>query len=357
MLVEDFQRLARKLTENDEAARVQRFLESFRDALLNLQSSPADISFQEKVASARNKFLNSFRNMFENISESEMDRIASLGGLPYFTDSMIEDIEDVFVNNAMTPAVAAQFVSNFAAQRGAFIEKVKANYINFQHLGFSDDSPQENEAEVAFTLPRKFFENKLDNLTKRLTVIDRMIKHICEVNGEGRAGVEIRSISTSDPTFWIATSVKVAIALGLMVSWALDQIKKAAEIDLLRAQTENLKSDAAKTLAAQFEEITKAEIERAISERLAAEFGDSPRGRQNELKNERRIVLESILAMIERGVTIEIKAPIEPPTQNEDEIDHSVADLSSELREIARTLRFPPPSPNPLVQLPQAPGD
>jgi hypothetical protein len=169
--------------------------------------------------------------------------------------------------------------------------------------------------------------------------------------------IEIGEISTTDPIIFLILNPITVAMLGKAVSWSLDQWKKVEEIRKLRADTakisagsEGVLDDMVVEYDARINKLIDAQIG-AKAALLSAPVVDA--GRQNELNNAFVFALKSLVAHVERGMTVEIKYLPSPAGQEEADSPQSAA--FNDLAEVLPALVFPPASPAPIVALPKAP--
>jgi hypothetical protein len=164
--------------------------------------------------------------------------------------------------------------------------------------------------------------------------------------------VEVHQISSSDPTFVFGLNPATIATIGVTVSWLLAKWKDIEEIRKVRAETKKLGIESAlKSFDDRIDAVIKEGIEKRTTELISNFTGDA--GRKNELENHLIWAMRSLLARIERGMTIEIRV-----TPNEPDSVSSVSmgmDVSLQnIDRISRTLRFQPPPENPVLELPPA---
>jgi len=140
-----------------------------------------------------------------------------------------------------------------------------------------------------------------------------------------------------------------------VVTWALDTWERAERIRKLRTEARSLEpsdDDIEKFFGSKIDQMVKEAIEEKTTELIGT---DKPTGRKAELRNDLDWALESLLARIERGMTVEIRF-LPPPAPAEDEPDDPKTQKLREafdiIKETAPKLSFPPPDPNPVLQLP-----
>jgi hypothetical protein len=228
-------------------------------------------------------------------------------------------------------------------------------------LGFKQSSLEPGTAEVGFLLPRSLFNNHLSDLIRELRDVQRIIRAFSEVATGSVEEVEVRDISTSDPQFFFGLSIATTAALGAAVTWALNTWHQVEKIRKARVEVKNIDVFSESEIDSLFDSKIKEKINIAVEKKVSELVPDdgSP-GRAKEQKTDLKWALESILAHVERGVTIEVRFLPPSPREATESADPpiSVEPLPAEfkaLQEIQRGLVFPPVKDSPIMQLPAPP--
>jgi uncharacterized protein with von Willebrand factor type A (vWA) domain len=105
----------------DRQLGLQTSLESIGNALTSLASSPAQPQHQNALAQALTSFEAAAEKMKAAISQSQLAEIKAMGGEEFFDPSIAEKVKNSIQMNAMTPAVARDFVQDLASRRANFL--------------------------------------------------------------------------------------------------------------------------------------------------------------------------------------------------------------------------------------------
>lgn len=344
-----------KLLSANKRRRIQKLLDTVHSALNNLVASPSDPTRQREFSTALEALRVAIDKLRQDFQPTEMERISELVGGEDYLENIAETISQWMAENAATPAVAQERVGTLVQDRNAFVTNAEQLSESLKAVGIEAEELQPGEAEIGFLLPRELFMNEFDKLIKELHVVNRIIRAFSEVATGSAEKVEVRQISTTDPIFSLGMCAATIIAIGRAVTWALDTWKKVEEIRQIRAQTaqvEALKGSKFDDLLN--ESITKTietEVEKKVTELVDGSKADD--GRKNEQKIDLRWALESILARVERGMSVEIRLLPPPIKEAEDgEEPEKEPPEYQTLREVANALVFPSMTGDPVLDLP-----
>src|SRR3546814_739426 len=207
----------------------------------------------------------------------------------------------------MTPAVVEQELAKLVNQRTAYLGHLSAISSGLDALGIKVDGLEDGTAEVGFQLPRHLFRNEFEGLIKELHVIRRIIRAFSELATGSSEPIVVRQISTTDPLFYFEISPITIAKIGAVVTWALHTWKQVEEIRKLRAETSKHKSFTEEEIEGFFGEKIRKTIDDNISAKVTELLGpdDGRAGRREEQRNDLTWTLESILATVERGETVD----------------------------------------------------
>lgn len=131
----------------------------------------------------------------------------------------------------------------------------------------------------------------------------------------------------------------------------VEQIRK------VRAETANIKAFTKDEIEDFFGEKIKKQIDESISEKLEELLAnyEGKVDRKNELHVAAKKALQSLFSRIERGMIVEIRllAETTPEYQDDDgDSDSSETNLAGRVKAANAALMFPPPSDNPILEIP-----
>ena len=350
--------LANELLRQDKQYEIQPLLEGVAASIQNLSNSPQQSEMQVAVADSVASLKGTLESLAHIQTPADLKALQELHAQQYFTRYLVEAIEESVAENGMTPAVAEKFARSLVEERQEFLDYLENIANGLSALGFEPTKLEEGEAEVGFQLPRALFNNELSGLIDELRAVQRMVRTFSEVATGSAEPIEVRQISTSDPTFWLLLGYGTAHLIGRVTTWALDRWKTVEEIRNLREQTRKSGVFTKDEIEGMFDKKIKETVDQAIAdetEQLIAGSGADP-GRKNELRTAVKWALEALLGRIERGMTIEIRY-LPPPAANEEVLEGNEESVSAqqEMARIVSQLVFPAPSSHPVLKLPKLP--
>lgn len=161
MTVQKLYGILKFLETLDNKLGFQSSLEQVRTALENLVNSPAQPSYQSQLASALSSVESAASQIPSSIAPSQFAEIRAMGGEECFDPSIYEKIKNVVQTNAMTPAVARDYLKDFVSRRAAFLSVVRTALAGLEGLHVGTSEIQAGSADVAFLIPRDIFGNQL----------------------------------------------------------------------------------------------------------------------------------------------------------------------------------------------------
>jgi len=347
-------RLLAKLRDEDQTTGVARYLATLRQRMDQLASSPADTNAQTAVVEDASKLRQALAIANVRFSPEELAHATQLVGLNLFKPDMVDQFEEALAQNPATPAVARDFLTKIEQQRDAAANHVQHILSSGKELGWTNDEQEgEWEAEVGFKIPRDLFSNEFDRLIGEFRFLRRFLSNIAEIEGKALADIQLASLSTTDPLIVLGVAVVIAERVGKITKWALDCWKTLEEIRKIREETRKLKSFTEEEVEHIFGDKIRSEIDLAIeqkSKELASAVAEN--GRRHELENSFAMHLKEFLGRVERGMTVEIRLLASPAEPAGDDGDNE----TEAFQEMASSLRFPPPSPHPVLQITQQDG-
>lgn len=360
MNAERLRELVDRLLEAERTFSLQSKVDNAVNPLQQLANNPADTNLQSQVVQALSTLEDALVSYGESITPAEREALISIGAGPYFTTDFVSEVREQLANNGLTPAVVAQSFGTKRDQRRTFLELLQSLSSNLEGVGITRQSTEVGTAELGILIPRDLFHNELDPLSKELHTINRILAIFSEATTGKTASVQVRQISTSDPTFFLGMDVTVVAAIAASITWLLNTLKQALEIKEVwsKAKTVGFSDEELKV----FEEKAEKLIERHIEERVAELIPiDAKQGRQQELKNGLIWAHHSLLARIERGMTIDVRflPPPDPHADDDGDFEEEAHEADqrvafNQLAELAPQIEYPKPTGEALLKLPSA---
>ncbi len=334
---------------------IQNILNQALQNLTNIAQNPANQQFQNDFSANLERLRTGFAGALSEFTPAQLKLLYEIGAKPYFIDNFPSEIGAWMQENPLTPSVTQQKLQTFVSQRNEYIQRITQLRDGLEFIGMKATALESGDAELAILLPRELFANEFDELVKKLRDVNRVIRAFSEVATGSVEPITVRQISTSDPQFFLGMSVVTLAALGRAITWALDTWKKVEEIRNLRAQTKKLATPFAEA-EGMFEkkigEIIQQSVAKKIDELLGAPDGLA--GRVKEQRVHLEWALETLLAYIERGVTLEVTFKLPAPSPGEETASEQTEEAFQTLQQIAPHLTFPKIEENPILSLPSS---
>jgi hypothetical protein len=334
---------------------IQRKLNDLNSHLTNLAANPQQTDLQTQYASSFEALRKAMNDMAASFQPAQVRLLKEIGAEEYFSADIAADISRWIQENPISPAVTQQKVAELVTKRNSFLEDITQVRDRLKKLGVEPATLPPGETEIGFLIPRDLFHNRLDELIKELSVLNRVIRIFAEISTGSTPPIEVRQISTTDPLFFFGIDPVTAAAIGMVVAWALSQWKKVEEIRKLRSDTKRNTSFTDAEVKNFFDTKIESTIEAAVAEKITELLGEEKKapGRANERYKALEWALESVLARVERGMTVEIRF-VPPPAQGADEkgVVQPEPKEFAVLKETIPQLVFPPMDKVPVLELP-----
>ncbi len=348
------------LREIEEQYQIQSRIQNVLNALNNLTSNPQDQNFQAELPRHLDTLGEALAGVHNRIQPAQAPLLEEIGAYRFFGADIAGEIATVIRDNPATLAVARQQVERLTGERQSFLARIANVEEGLRGLNVRVNQLEPGNAEIGFQLPRKLFDNDFDGLIKELRDIRFIIRAVSEVVIGAAEPVEVRQISTSDPLFFFGINAAIIVALGGVVTWALDTWERVEKIRKIRREAQEIRAISDAEIEKFLTSKIKAEIDASVSEKIEEMLSQRihEAGRTHELKSHLNVALQSVLAHVERGMTVEIR--LSPPKPADpDEIGRAAEEqeLFQSLNTLRRQLRFPAVQDTPILQLPQTPAN
>jgi hypothetical protein len=328
----------------DNKLKLQTSLEAIASSLDNLVSAPAQPQYQSDLASGLTSFESAASRMAASMSPSQLAAVEAMGGEEFFDPSLFDKVKNSVQMNAMTPAVARDFVKDLAKRRATFLATVRSVRKGLESLGVQESGLQPGSADMAFLIPRGMFENQLGPFATELKFISRLIEHYSEAITGTAQEAQLEELSSSVPTVALVAAVPVVGAIAAVVNKFLEAWEKIERIRKVRVELTDMgiRRTAVDELTEEITTTVDEVVEESTELVLANYKGDG--GRRSELENGIRQVTQRLFGQIERGLTVEFRVKA---NANEEEPD--VQKSLETIETIASALKFPEVSKEPML--------
>ena len=289
------------------------------------------------------------------MTPAQWDFLGDLDAQPLFGGDLVQDIENKFATNGIMPAVVKAFVGELLTKRQKILENYRNILSNVEAIGLRIERLNAGEAEVGFTIPRSLFENSLAGLAGEFKFIDKVMIVFSEVVTGEREPAMVGELSTTDPLILVTAGVAVVAAVGKTVTWLLDRYEQTLRIRKLMAESAAI--GAPDSIQNEYKSLILKTINDGIDARISELLPNPSQPREQELSNGLRLVMQGMLARIERGMKVEIRflPPVDEKAETKVDADAAQKKKNAylELTSIQQKLNFPLELPSePVLALP-----
>ena len=266
--------------------------------------------------------------------------------ISFFLIRTVDEIESLIAKNPLTPVKVRDHVNTLKSQRAEFLVNLNNVSNGLAALGIKTSTLIPGETEIGFSIPRPLFDNELGGLVSELNTIKLMLNFFIEAVPDAKEKtITVRQISSSDPTLFFGMDPKVLIVIGATITWLLNTWKQSLDIRKIYqdARDKGISEDVLKSLKDEIQKKIDESIEEKVKELVPLEKRPA---RSHELAVGLSWAMRSLLARIERGLSVEIR--VLPPPVQKDTADKAVLDEDqtnqktfSEAGKIGAQLVFP----------------
>lgn len=359
MNVERMKSIFSELKNEITALNIVGYFQNVINQLQNQVNSPQEPSYQRELSQNRSKLedvltkapSNEFSPVWrKTLEELQFDK--------YFGLSLLQKVESVFSQNQITPASALDELKILFEKLKSISSSIDQVLSGLSNIKIEAEILKPGECEVGVLIPREAIKNTLGNLTKELNEIDIIFGGFEEIATGKRIGIQLRTISSSEPSFFFEVLPAVAAFTAVAVERILSMYKTLLEIKKLHMdlRERGVASEDLKGIERHANELIEKGIESLLPELFEKYAVELDRQRENELKNSLRISLNKLANRIDRGYNIEVRAePIQDDKNESEEKSSSNQDnrnISMVLQK-SKDLQFIKPSGDPILSLPE----
>lgn len=281
-------------------------LDAFVAAFEQLTNTPTDPNLQSAFKTALTALREVMYALEKDLTNIDRGRLQSVKALDWMSIAFAEKLQRLIGENNMTPTVALSEIKATVESRRKFFNTLRSTNQGLRTIGIRGYGLTPGEPELSVLLPRQLFDNQLSGLIKELRQVSFIIRTIAAAVSDDSEEPEIRSISTTDPMFFLSTSVQVAIGVAATITWGLNTLIKMEELKQARAATKATEAFSIDELAKVFEPKFQAILSTAIKE-LKEEFLGKPNsGKHRSLGSTLENAAGALLSRLERGMKIEV---------------------------------------------------
>ncbi|MGE6698322.1 hypothetical protein ACQKH5_11565 [Hyphomonas sp. NPDC076900] len=295
-------------------------LDAFVEAFGNLTGNPTDPSLQTAFKASLTELRKAMFELEAELSNVDLGRLQSVRALDWMNVAFADKLQRTISENNMTPAVALSEIKATVEGRKKFFATLRGTNNGLKAIGIRGYGLVPGIPEISLLLPRDLFANQLSGLIKELRQISFIFRAIAAAVGQETEEIEIKSISTTDPQFFLSTTVQVAIAIASSITWGLNTLTQLEKLKQARAANKDTHAFSSEELDKIFLPKIQSIISEAIKELKEELLGKPQSNKHRELGAALENAATALLGRLERGVKVEIHfLPKKEPVENGEE--------------------------------------
>ena len=293
--------------------------------------------------------------MVATFEPTQVDLFAEIGADKFFFSDIPANISQSIQDNPITPVITRDYLANLLTERQAYLDEINQLRGNLEKIGIGVEAPDKVTAEIGFLIPRDLFQNQFDEFIEHLELINRIIREFSETATGSAQKINVRQISTSDPIIFFGLDAQTIAMIAGAVTWALHTWLQAEQIKKVRNEASKItvfKNSDLKVFDDKIKKTIEAETEKKVEELLAIAKDKASRT-TNEKRTHLTWTLEALLALVERGLKVEVRLLLPPPPEDAEEGQKTkVPSEFKQVEEIIPQLVFPHMEGEPILKLP-----
>lgn len=335
MNIEKVNSIAHQLTEDFQKTNLLNLFQKLISTLSQVVSQPNQPQHQTSLSAIKGQLYDAIdASIVNTMAPSWFEAVNLLKQDVLLGNDLRNKIDAIFADNTITPASAQEELQQLFNSTSEIQKGLQNLVAGLDLLDIEEDVLADDEYEISTLIPRKEIDNTVKGLSKELSEFDFILKHLNELLGKDSEKYTLRTLSTTDPLISVIAGINLAVLLGRIVSWVLDQYKKILEIKKLRKELQNneLPEDILEGIKDYCDKVMTDKIDEFVKqlEREYKSIRDA--GRKNEIMNGVRISINKIANRIDSGFNYEVRMPVleEPDLEDYEEtpeVDPKIVDL------------------------------
>lgn len=364
MNVERLHRVAQLISDELTEGSTLEQVDLLMDGLRTVTSTPTDAQGQQRLSEARTQLLQTLPSAPSNAwPSSDRQILDEIGISNVIGQALLDRIEEVLVRNQMTPSVALSELEPIRDRLDELVQHLTDLVKSLTFFEIGRDDVVDNY-EVGIAIPRPEVRNSsLPKLGEEFVEWQKILAPFEELAGVGVADFQVRAISSSDFSLYLAAIPPVALFITKAVNEVLDAYQKLLNIKRMRSEmAAEIPEDKLSDIDDYANFLMTQELTRAATE-LVAQSEALDAGRRNEVEVAVRISLNKIANRIDAGYSIDIRTPplpSEPQPSEDGEVDQEALDAynqAAEIKELTERVKRLEARGSRIIELPEADAD
>lgn len=347
--------LSKEMSKTNTVGKLQELI----NALSRVVNNP-NPGYQQTLAQ-------NLKEMYAAVTDAPSDQfspvwrqiLAEIGGENFFGSKLKVNIEAIFSQNQITPAVALDELQQLHNGLQAFKTALDQCSTSLKHFEIGDEKLTPGECEIGVLIPRSAIENKLINFAEELEELSFILDTFSEVVTGTRDSQTIRTISSSDLLVYLQAAAPFAACVAVCVERVVTLYKQLVEIRKLHEEMrkQGVPEKAMSEIENYANNLMLNGIEKIAIDVVNEYHKKDDMERKNELTNAVRIALNKIANRIDNGFNIEVRvAPLTKSDEQEKE-NKELRKAVESIQSATANMQFLKLEGKPILKLPEGKED
>jgi hypothetical protein len=312
---------------------LQREVDETRTQLIELAevvrrsaNNPGDADFQREIVQSRDQLYKMLEGASsEKLSPAGREAVKELKVADLLGSRLRKRLDEVFKQNSITPATAADEIERLVSQIQELSEVLTSLERGFARLGIGIEELEPGEVEVSFLIPRREVHDGLEELGREFINIKRILGPFLELSTGSREDVRVRAIASSEFEAYLLLGAIVAANFAKALETVLNIYEKVLNIRKASKQLEETGIDPQYVagLEEQANSMTRQEIEDFVARLLDERSSTDDPDRENELRTDLTKQTMELARRVDRGYRVDLQARELPLTEDTEPPDRA----------------------------------
>jgi len=301
------------LISDEESNKINENLNKLKTSLTQSKVNQANAgkSISENIEYLKE---NSAKGFYERFTRSYFKTLDEIGGLKYFGENLIIQINSVFEREQYSIDNQIKEITKLHKERVDFIEKINETKDNLEFLNLEQHYHTADIYEIGIIIPDQndlHYAKQLENTIHNWNLI---IKGISELSGNGTEDIKIDRVYNGcieliiEQVFTVAEAIgdiiKELVGIYLVIDKVKTHLKGLKKQGVNDKQLKPIEDAQTKQLEEEISKLSKQIIKKYKVKGIE-------KGRENEIETQLKMGIKYIAKSLEKGVEVEIIPPYE----------------------------------------------
>jgi hypothetical protein len=320
--VEELREIAESLLAHARDTGVVASLEQLKQAVQQQVSNPQDPSVQSSVADSRNQLAESLRSGEADEFNARWRRLVTEMGIGILLpDDSLRRLEDLFLQNQVTPQVVNEGVSEMSEQISSAVSQLTSLVEALASLNLESSGLRPGEFEAAVVIPRAAVDNSLTGLGRELQELEELMRPFVESDVGSPPPLEVRQIASSDFLAAVLLTPGAAVLLSKAIDGVLAVYERVLRIRKLRQELREagLTEETIENVEQDATELVDREIPSIVREAMEGASTLTTDSRRHEIEIALTHSVRGIARRVDHGFRMTVRAgPLPEADEDED---------------------------------------